>query len=234
MKKTEITLQIPPSEIAKYQWGNAIVSFFFVPTAIYLSYFIFLQEIGFHTKLIYFGFIIAFGFLLIQEKKDAKAIASEQLVLNEEGLRYYSGQSKQDNNWRVTWDSIKFIEIKLDPTYTTDVKLSVHTRTQKKPYETSIFNWVDSETLSEEHINLFKRKTEKLHIRLKTYPYIQEEFYEILNCTPLYQYFLQNNISVKLPDAKNFTHVSPFIIPVVIWAIFIIVIFFLLLISPFH
>lgn len=228
--KTELTLQVPPSQISSEQWGYFAASLILIPFISFIIHFIFFQESDIYTNLGYLAFTLVLLFQFTLARRETKAIELRKLILNEEGIRYYSGYSNQDKDWKITWDSIKLIEIKLEHVSSVDVKLSVYTRTQKKPYETFIFRWIDSKTLNEEHVNLLNPKVEPVEFRLTSFPYPQEKFYDALNQTPLYQYFLQNNIPVKFPDSKLFTHLSH----VVIWGGFFIIIFILLLISPFY
>jgi len=227
MKKTKLTLQIPPSEIAEYQWWNFLGNILVIPMIAFLSYSIFSQENDFYSKLGYLAFAIVLSYHFIGAKQESKAVTLEQLVLNEEGIRYCSGYSTQDKDWRVTWDRIKLVEIKLYHVKAVDIVLCV--QTTEKSYETSIFKWVDTQTLKAEHIALKGLAAQNLKFRLTSSHYTQTEFDEILHYAPLYQYFVTNKIPVQLPDSKIFTELSP----VVKWGAVLIVIFILLLISPF-
>jgi len=227
MKKTELTLQVPTPEIIKHQWGYFLGNILFIPLIIFLSYSIFSNENDFYTKLGYLAFIIVLSYHFTQARQATIAIVSEKLVLNEEGIQYFSGRPTQKENWQMTWDKVKLIEIKLHHINAIDIMLCIHTA--EKPYEMSIFKWVDTPTLIPEHITLQKQILEKVRFKLTHSPYTKAEFNEILNHTPLYQYFETNNIPVQLPDSKIFTELSP----VVKWGAVLIVIFILLLILPF-
>lgn len=112
--------------------------------------------------------------------------------------------------------------IKLKLIYYVNLVLHVYTRRHDKPYKIFIFQWVDSQSLDNKHIKRLGKKQLSMSVT-------QTQFKELLSCTPLYQYFLANNISVQLPDSKIFTDLSP----IVKWGAVLIVIFILLLLAPF-
>ena len=212
--KTELILQRAPSELKKL---TLALLFFYSLLGLMVLTFAFLLYFGVVENKIFtlFTFIVLVGLFLISlvlfQYKVHVVSSSEVLMLDKKGICYYSGlptwmqalfQSNKD--WKISWKNIHQIQVKRHLSYEL-IKLTFQLKYNKRIYETPIFQWVDGELLDDTHIRY------PLLPLLRLRPIKNDEFYEILNQTPLFYYFVQHQIKVKLsPPLTYFQKLQQF------------------------
>ncbi|MCV6637468.1 hypothetical protein [Candidatus Albibeggiatoa sp. nov. NOAA] len=160
---------------------------------------------------------------IIQAKYKTLQLHTESLILDTQGMRYHSAlptwiQSKYlfNKNWSISWEQVKAIDILPNSDYKW-IRFAVHT--QNQTHEVPIVHWVDSQTLDDRHTQSpFKsRRDSQSH-----YGLTDEELHNVITATPLYQYFIQNQVSIN-PPPVNFCKREYFKIQMILLIAFVVI-----------
>ena len=173
-----------------------IVLFLVIPVLIgiyndYQNDFAGLDLIFTHTHPVVIGMILTLSsFILGLGYLRTTTIKKMSLTLDNQGIRYYSGMPLGiGEDWNLSWDDIQ--EIRVTPLgeiiFISNIRIFGNSY---RVYRTNMFQWLDKTT----HQNV-----QKIDASILTRDYTPERYEAILNHVPLYRYFVENQIEIKIP-----------------------------------
>ncbi|MCV6638954.1 hypothetical protein [Candidatus Albibeggiatoa sp. nov. NOAA] len=207
-EKSTLKLRRPPNITKNAGFGYIILILFLsIPVLIgiyndYRNDFALLDLIFTHTHPVVIGIVFTLtGFIFLLVSLQATAVTRASLTLDNQGIRYYSAMPfGVGEDWDLSWEDIHEIcvtplgEIIFVTNYQTlgDNYNQILSDTYRyRGRKTYIFGWFDKTT---------QRNTQTLDANSLARNYTPEKYKAILSYLPLYQYFIQHQIEVKIPE----------------------------------